>query len=59
LEREDACRCRKDNGALNLSLIRKAAINLIKHDKTRKLPLKRKRLKAAMDHEYRAILIGR
>ncbi len=57
--REDACRYRKDNGALNLSLIRKTAINLIKQDKTCKLPLKRKRLKAAMDPEYRATLIGR
>ena len=57
--REDARRRRKDNGALNLSLIRKAAINLIKQDKTSKLPLKRKRLKAAMDPEYRAMLIGR
>ena len=57
--REDACRCRKDNAALNLSLIRKTAINLIKQDKSCKLPLKRKRLKAAMDPEYRAMLIGR
>ncbi len=57
--REDACRCRKDNAALNLSLIRKTAINLIKQDKTCKLPLKRNRLKAAMDPEYRAMLIGR
>lgn len=57
--REDACRTRKDNAPLNLSLIRKAAINLIKQDKTCKLPLKRKRLKAAMDPEYRATLICR
>jgi len=57
--REDACRTRKDNAPLNLSLIRKAAINLIKQDKTCKLPLKRKRLKAAMDPEYRAALISR
>ena len=57
--REDACRCRKDNSPLNLSLIRKAAINLIKQDKSCKMPLKRKRLKAAMDQEYRAMIISR
>lgn len=57
--REDACRCRKDNSSLNLSLIRKAAINLIKQDKSCKLPLKRKCLKAAMDPEYRAMIISR
>ena len=57
--REDACRTRKDNAPLNLSLIRKAAINLIKQDKTCKLPLKRNRLKAAMDPEYSAALISR
>mgnify|MGYP004008032257 CR=1 FL=1 len=57
--REDACRCRKNNSPLNLSLIRKAAINLIKQDKSTKLPLKRKRLKAAMDPEYRAMIISR
>ena len=52
--RKRSCRYRKDNGAINLSLIRKTAINLIKQDKTCKLPLKRNRLKAAIDPEYRA-----
>ena len=57
--REDACRTRKDNAPLNLSHIRKAAINLIKQDKSCKLSLKRKRLKATMNQEYRAELISR
>ncbi|HEC14897.1 MAG TPA: ISAs1 family transposase [Rhodospirillales bacterium] len=30
--REDSCRSRKDNAPLNLSLVRKIALNLIKKD---------------------------
>ncbi|MEO5336109.1 MAG: ISAs1 family transposase [Magnetospirillum sp. WYHS-4] len=57
--REDACRSRKDNAPLNLALVRKIALNLVRQDKSCKLPLKRKRLKAALEPDYRAALIGR
>jgi predicted transposase YbfD/YdcC len=56
--REDACRIRKDNAALNLALVRKIALNLLRHDKSCKLPLKRKRLKAEIDPVYREALIS-
>lgn len=56
--REDACRSRKDHAALNLALIRKTALNLLRQDKSCKLPLKRKRLKAEIDPAYRETLIS-
>ena len=54
--REDACRTRKDHAPANLALIRKIALNLIRQDNT-KIPLKRKRLKASIDLNYRTSLI--
>jgi predicted transposase YbfD/YdcC len=55
--REDRCRIRKDHAPANLALIRKIALNLLRQD-TSKIPLKRKRLKAAIDSTYRASLIN-
>jgi len=55
---EDACRSRKDHGALNLALIRKTALNLLTKNKSCKLPMKRKRLKAEIDPAYRQTLIN-
>jgi predicted transposase YbfD/YdcC len=55
---EDACRSRKDHAAINLALIRKTALNLLRQDKSCNLPLKRKRLKAEIDPDYREALIS-
>ena len=55
--REDACRTRKDHAPLNLAIIRHAAFNILKGDTT-KMSMKRKRLKAALNPDFRASLIA-
>jgi predicted transposase YbfD/YdcC len=55
--REDECRTRKDHAALNLALMRHTALNLLKREPTR-IPLKRKRLKAAINPEFRTKLLA-
>ena len=51
--REDECRIRKDNGPHNFAILRHIALNLIKQEKTCKLGVKNKRLKAGWDDDYR------
>lgn len=48
---EDNSRIRKENAIINLHLIRKWALFLLKKD-TEKISLKRKRKKASRNHEY-------
>jgi predicted transposase YbfD/YdcC len=54
--REDECRIRKDSSAINLAMIRHAALNILKRDTT-KIPIKRKRVKAAINPDFRAALL--
>jgi predicted transposase YbfD/YdcC len=49
---EDACRTRVGNGPENLTVMRQIAINLLKQEKSCKLGIKSKRLKAGWDDEY-------
>lgn len=49
---EDDCKVRKDNGAENFSVIRRATLNLLKADKKTKAGIKNKRSKAGWDKEY-------
>ena len=49
---EDYSRSRKDNSTLNLSALRKIAINLAKADKTSKKSIKVRRLIASLDDNY-------
>jgi predicted transposase YbfD/YdcC len=51
--REDECRIRKDHGAHNLAILRHIALNLLKQERTCKLGVKNKRLKAGWDDDYR------
>jgi hypothetical protein len=55
--REDDCRTRKDHAAINLAMMRHAALNHLKREPT-KMPIKRKRLKAAIDPDFRATLLA-
>lgn len=55
---EDKCRVRKDFSPQNLAIIRHAVINILKQDKS-KTSLKRKRLKALMNQDFRTILLAR
>jgi len=50
--REDLSRVRKDNGAENLSVLRRSTLNILKGDKSSKKSLKRRRLQASWDLNY-------
>ncbi|MFM2375322.1 MAG: hypothetical protein RLZZ165_419, partial [Bacteroidota bacterium] len=50
--REDDSRKRTDNSAQNFALVRKIALHLLKADKSIKIGIKGKRLKAAWDTQY-------
>ena len=50
--REDECRVRKGHGAENLARLRHFALNLLKQERTAKIGVKNKRLKAGWDHDY-------
>jgi predicted transposase YbfD/YdcC len=53
---EDGGRARKDFEARNMALLRRMALNLLKQDSA-KIPLKRKRTKAAFNQDYRTKLL--
>jgi predicted transposase YbfD/YdcC len=50
--REDASRIRKDHGPENMTTLRHIALNLLKQDKTMKVGIRSKRLKAGWDESY-------
>jgi predicted transposase YbfD/YdcC len=49
---EDACRTRTGNAAENLAVVRHIGLNLLKQEKSCKMGLKGKRLKAGWDESY-------
>lgn len=55
--REDECRLRKDHGPHNFAILRHMALNLLKQDKTSKLGIKNKRLRAGWDNDYLSAVI--
>ncbi len=55
---EDLDRKRARNAAQNFSLLNRIALNLLKQDKTCKLGIKGKRLKAGWDNDYLLQLLG-
>lgn len=54
---EDRCRTRKDDSPLNLAVIRHAAFNILKTDKS-KGSLRRKRIRACIDPRFRSSLFA-
>ncbi len=56
--REDECRTRKDHVATNLAAMRRATLNLLSREPS-KISVKRKRLKAAINPEFRTALLTR
>ena len=55
---EDQARMREGNSAENFSILRRITLNLLKPDKTVKVGVKNKRLKAGWDDTYRQKLLG-
>lgn len=49
---EDQCRVRMGDGAQNLALLRRVALNVLKRDTTTKAGIKARRLKAGWDEQY-------
>lgn len=50
--REDESRLRKGDGAENFSVLRRIALNLIKKEKTEKIGVEARRLRAGWDNDY-------
>ena len=55
---DDSNRTRKGHSAANLAVIRDIALNLIKAEKTAKVGVKIKRLKAGWDNDYLLRILG-
>jgi len=56
---EDQSRIRKGHADVNFSLLRRTSLSLLKNNKTAKVGVKNKRLKAASDDDYRLeVLLG-
>ncbi|QYF48396.1 hypothetical protein RHABOEDO_000551 [Candidatus Rhabdochlamydia oedothoracis] len=56
--REDLSRVRKGNGAENLSIVRRATLNLLQKDKTSKVSLHKRRFIASCRKDYLLDLVG-
>ena len=56
---EDAHRARKDHSAANLAVIRRAALNLLRDNDDSNVSMRRRKMRAGSNHEYRCqILFG-
>ena len=55
---EDASPIRLRNAALNFSFLRRVALNLFRHDKSRAISLPKKRKADAWDQGYLAKVLG-
>ena len=55
---EDGCRIRKKNGSQNFAILRRIALNLLKGEKSAKVGVATKRLKAAWDTDYLTTVIA-
>lgn len=54
---EDACRTRADHSAENLALIRRIALNTLRHNGPPRDSIRRRKLRAALNDEYRLRLL--
>jgi len=56
--REDESRVRKDHGAKNFAVLRHIAMNLLRHETSRKGSIKTKRLRTGWDDTYLHMVLG-
>lgn len=56
--REDESRLRKDNGPQNFAVLRHIALNCLKQERSAKLGIKNKRLRAGWDADYLATVLA-
>jgi predicted transposase YbfD/YdcC len=54
---EDACRTRRDHSAENLALIRRMALNVLRHNGPPRDSIRRRKLRAALNDDYRLRLL--
>ncbi len=54
---EDACRTRSDHSAENLALIRRVALNMLRHNGPPRDSIRRRKLRAALNDDYRLHLL--
>ena len=54
---EDACRTRQDHSAQNLALIRRMALNVLRHNGPPRDSIRRRKLRAALNDDYRLRLL--
>jgi predicted transposase YbfD/YdcC len=54
---EDACRTRNDHSAENLAVIRRMALNVLRHNGPARDSLRRRQLRAALNDDYRLRLL--
>lgn len=55
--REDESRIRKGNGPIAFNVLRELPLNLFKQDESVKASVARKKKMAALDNEYRSVLL--
>ena len=54
---EDACRTRRDHSAENLAVIRRMALNVLRHNGPSRDSIRRRKLRAALSDDYRLRLL--
>lgn len=54
---EDACRTRNDHSAENLAVIRRMALNVLRHNDPGRDSIRRRKLRAALNDDYRLRLL--
>ena len=54
---EDACRARQDHSAENLALIRRMALNVLRHNGPPRDSIRRRKLRATLNDDYRLRLL--
>jgi hypothetical protein len=55
---EDDCPIHSGHASENLALLRKMSLNLLSREQTTKMGVGNKRLKAAWDNDYLALVLG-